>query len=163
MRYQSHAEYTASAIEVFEIMHDLAFQEERVDRTSTLGGTASITDNAGGTVITTMRAFASDVLPDYARGFVGSRLEIVESQFWMPDEGDGTRTGRLELHISGQPLTLRADIALYLTDDGCATTIQGLLRARVPFIGRKIETAASPLIHSGAEAEAALINEWLHH
>lgn len=163
MRFDSTADYDAPADAVFAIMSQAAFQEEKVASTSDLGGPVSVTGSGDRTVIRTERAYSSSVLPEVARRFVGERFVIVEEQNWGPATATGERTGRLEMHISGQPLSLIADLTLRNTASGSRTTVAGELKARIPLIGGKIESAAAPLIKDGVNAEGSLVRRWLTH
>ena len=136
MRFDSTADYDAPADAVFAIMSQTAFQDEKVAVTCDLGGPTQVTQRGDRTVIRTERAYSSSVLP-------------------------GNRTGHLEMHISGQPLTLVADLALRNTATGSHTSVSGELKARIPLIGGKIESAAAPLIKDGVQAEATQIRRWL--
>ncbi len=161
MRFDSTADYDAPADAVFAIMSQTAFQDEKVAVTSDLGGPTQVTQRGDRTVIRTERAYSSSVLPEVARRFVGERFTIVEEQNWGPANEAGDRTGRLEMHISGQLLTLVADLALRTTATGSHTSVSGELKARIPLIGGKIESAAAPLIKDGVQAEATQIRRWL--
>lgn len=157
MRFTHRAEYPAAPDAVFAQMCEQEFQDAKCDATTTGTWKADVSTTGDHTVISTERVLPTDGLPDIARSFVGETLTVVEVQAWGPAAGDGSRTGELNLHVKGAPMTLRGTIRLSPTGSGSVHELAGELKAGVPLIGGRLEKAAAePLMHA-ARTETDLL------
>lgn len=163
MRIEASALLPGTPLACFTIMVDPRFQEEKIEHTGAIDGSSTISRAGDETIIRTERAFSTDGLPDVVQRLAGRRLVVVESQVWSPPHPDGGRAGRVELHIVHQPLVLTGALALRMAPDGTFSSVAGELKARVPLIGGKFESAAAPIVRAGANAEYELLATWLHH
>jgi Protein of unknown function (DUF2505) len=153
--------YAAAPDRAFAVLANPAFQDEKCVQTGALAHEVSITTPGDRTVIDTRRSMPMDSLPDFARSFLGGRLEVHETQDWGPAGGDGSRNGRLTVEISGTPMRLGGTLALRPTADGSTVTIRSQLKANLPFIGGKAEEAAAGPIRAAIAKEEQLGGEWL--
>ncbi len=64
------------------------------------------------TVLDTRRSMPMDSLPDFARSFLGGKLEVHETQDWGPAAADGSRDGTLTVEIPGTPMQLNGTLAM---------------------------------------------------
>jgi hypothetical protein len=155
--------FAAPGDRVMAVLTDPDFQDEKCVETGALEHAVSITSPGDRTVIDTRRNMPMDSLPDFARSFLGGKLEVHEVQDWGPDNGDGTRDGRLSVDISGTPMKLKGTLALRPEGGAGASVIviRSELKANIPFIGGKAEEAAAGPIRAAIAKEEELGGEWL--
>jgi hypothetical protein len=154
--------YAAGPDRAFAVIADPAFQNEKCAQTGALSHTVSVTSPGDRTVIDTVRSMPMDSLPDFAKSFLGGKLEVHEVQDWGPAAADGSRDGALTVEISGTPMKLKGTLSM--RPDGSAGTgvaIRSQLKANIPFIGGKAEAAAAGPIRAGIAKEEQLAQEWL--
>lgn len=154
MMIQETWTYDAPTERVFQMLLDPKFQEAKCAATGALNHQVSVKEQASVHVIETQREMATDGLPDNVARIIGKTLKIVETQLWGPAAADGSRTADLDVSLGGLPVNYTGRI--YLSPDGDATTmlVKGELRALIPLVGKKVESAAAPAISSGVQIEA---------
>src|SRR4029079_6898374 len=96
--------YAAAPERAFAVISDPAFQDEKCRQTGALSHSVSITTPGDRTVVETVRSMPMHGLPDFAKSFLGGKLEFREVQDWGPGGADGGRDGRLNVEISGTPM-----------------------------------------------------------
>ena len=161
MKIATTIEYAATPEEVFAVLADQAFQEAKCAATAAVSHSASVTTSGADTVIRTERVLPADDLPDFARSMVGDTLKVVETQTWGPAGADGSRTGRVQMSVSGAPVTLDGTLRLAPGGPGTVETLDSELKAKLPLIGGKIEKAAAPAIRDAIDIEGRTAQEWL--
>lgn len=152
------AAYALDPDGILEIISDTEFQEEKCRATFAIDYQASVQTRAGHTVVTTQRSMPMEHIPEVARGFMGNRLVIHETQEWSGPNAAGLYTADLKVHIEGAPITGRGRRLLQPADaGGTHDQIQIVIKASIPLIGRKIEEAAGPPVGAAAEIETELL------
>jgi len=165
VRVTAEIQYPASVEAVYAMLTDKAFQDRKLERTGALSWTVDIRPEGAGSVVTSTRALPTDQIPDAFRAFVGSQITLTQTETWGAPEADGSRTGTLVVQIGGAPV--RFDARLRLAPSGAAAaagtleSIEGDLKASVPFLGGKIEKGAEPAVRAAIEAEERIGQEWL--
>ncbi|MEO6020375.1 MAG: DUF2505 domain-containing protein [Knoellia sp.] len=157
MKFTHRAEYPATVAEVWAVLSTQDFQNAKCEATATGNWTSNVATSGERTRITSERVLPTDDLPDIARSFVGDKLTISEMQTWAAPAADGTRTGTLQVHIKGVPLTLKGTVRLSPKGSGSAQEIVGDLKVSVPLIGGKLEKAASEPLMFAARTETDLL------
>ena len=71
------------------------------------------------------------------------------------------RIGEVSITMGAAPIALKGDIRIIPADDGTEVVIEGDLKASIPFLGGKVESAASPSVISGIHKEYAVGLAWL--
>jgi hypothetical protein len=132
---------------------DRSFQEQVCEATGALRHEVQIEQDDGAAVITTRRELPTDDIPDYARGFVGTTLDVVRVDRWEAPAADGSREGTINLEIKGAPIRLHGTLGLRPDDAGCEEAITGDLKASIPLLGGKMEKAAEPALMSAIRKE----------
>jgi hypothetical protein len=153
--------YDASPDQVMTVLADPAFQAEKCERTGALSHEVSVTTPGDRTVLDTRRQMPMDSLPDYARSFLGGKLEVHETQDWGPAAADGSRDGNVTVEITGTPMRLNGTLSMRPTGEGTTVTIRSVLKANIPLIGGKAEQAAAGPIRAAITKEEELAQEWL--
>ncbi|MBC7309499.1 MAG: DUF2505 domain-containing protein [Actinomycetales bacterium] len=157
MKVTTHATYVLGPDEILEIIADEEFQEEKCRATYAVAYSVSVRERAGRLVVTTERSMPMEHLPEIARGFVGNRLVIHESQEWHGPNANGLYTADLKVHVAGAPITGTGRRVLAPTGSGSRDQIDFAIKAAIPLIGRKIEEAAGPPVGAAAEIETELL------
>lgn len=161
MEIRTHADYAATPEEVFAVVSDPAFVQDKVERVSVKQHLAEVRQVGDTTVISTTRTLPTSDLPDVAKKFVGEVLTLVEEQTWSPSAADGSREARIQLRVDGAPVSLKGTIRLSPKGSGSTQDVVAELTAKVPLMGSVIEKAAAPGIKAGIDAEVDLVKEWL--
>ena len=161
MKITATLDYAATTQDVFAMLTDEAFQTRKCVATGALSYTVSITAEGERAVIVSNRVLPTDDLPSFVKGVVGATMAVTETQDWGPVGSDGTRLGTLTVHIAGAPIALHGSLSLAPGGEGSVYTVLGDLKARVPLIGGKIESASAPAIQSAIRVEHETGQAWL--
>jgi len=161
MKIAKTIEYAASPQEVFAVLADQAFQEAKCAATAAIRHTATVTTDAGRTVITTERVLPTRGMPDFAKSMVGETLKVTETQDWGPADGGGARQGTLSMSVAGVPVSMSGTLSLAPGGAGSVEQLDADLKASLPLIGGKIEKAAAPPVEDAIAIEHRLAQEWL--
>ena len=163
--------YSAEPVRVMAVISDPAFQDEKCRQTGALSHVVSVTNPGDRTVIDTIRSMPLGSLPDFARSFLGGKLEVHEVQDWGPAAADGSRDGQVTVEIMNTPMRLKGTLAMRPTGSsgaggasgsiGTTVAIRSQLKANIPFIGGKAEEAAAGPIRAAIAKEQELGREWL--
>lgn len=162
MKLIAQLRFEAQPAAVFAMLTDTDFQSKKCVANGSLSYEVDIVEHLnGGATITTTRVMPTDKAPEYVRAIVGGSLSVHEVDDWAPPAADGSRTGTIEVHITGSPVKVRGRLAM--TPDGSATitSIDGELKAAVPLLGGKIEKAVEPILQAALRVEQREGNAWL--
>lgn len=157
MKVTRNAAYVLDPDGILEIIADQEFQEEKCRATFAIDYEASVATRGGHTVVTTERSMPMEHIPEIARGFMGNRLVIHETQEWTGPNAAGLYTADLKIHIEGAPISGSGHRLLRPDAGGSHDEIHIVIKASIPLIGRKIEEAAGPPVGAAAEIETELL------
>ena len=162
MQMNAEIRYDAAPQTVFEMLTDQKFQERKLAQTGALSYTASVVVSGdGGAVVATSRALPTDRVPEAFRSFVGDRLTVEQTETWNPPSADGSRSGTVSIAVAGAPVKMTGSLSLAPAGPGCTETVAGDLKARVPWVGGRIEKAVEPAVRAAIEAEERIGRAWL--
>ena len=161
MKISAIIDYTATPHDVFVMLADEEFQNRKCKATGAVQHTVSITTRGDRTIIVTTRHLPSDRFPHFVKSMVGATLNVTETQDWGPSGADGVRHGTLTVEIHGAPVHLHGTLSLAPGGPGSVETIESDLKARIPFLGGKVEEAAAPAIQSAFRIEGETGAVWL--
>lgn len=150
----------AGVEDVFEIITSQEHQEAKLAEQSD-SSSVEITEQAGAVGVHTERTLPTEGMPGPMVSIVGSTLAITEQQNWSHPQADGSRTADLEITVAGAPVRLVGRIVLAPTDGGSSLAVDADLGCSVPFVGKKVETAAAPAIEESFDLEVRLLTERL--
>lgn len=161
MKISRTTTFTRGVADVFAVIATPEHQQAKVAYHSE-GSSARVTDLAGGLVgVHTERVVPTTDMPSAVASVVGDTLKITEQQTWRPAGADGTRRADLEIDVDGAPVRLRGTVTLSPTSTGSRLVVDADLTCSLPFVGRKIETAAKPRIEESLDHEVQLLSERL--
>ena len=163
MRVSTREELPGTVEQVYALFTDVAFQEAKCVATTDDANhfTVDVMGGPAGERVRTERHLRSEGLPDVAKSFVGEHLTIIEVQTWSAAGADGSRESVVDMHVKGAPLTLKGRLRLEPSAAGTVKLLEAELKANIPFIGGRIEQAASEPINAAIEIETGLLREWL--
>lgn len=161
MRITETVEHAATPDEVFAMFCDFDYQSLKCERSGATDHEVVIElEEDGATLVVTRRQLPTTGFPDFAKGFVGESVEVVESQRWGQSEQDGTREAALSVDIAGTPVHLTGGVHLAPGGAGTVQTVDGELKANVPLLGGRIEKAVAPILIKAVRLEGRVGAEW---
>ena len=153
--------YPAAIEVVFEMMTDEAFHSRVCEATHAMSHSATVSRQSDGATVITHREMPTNGFPEFARTMVGQSIDIVETIVYGPPGPHGTRIGEVSISMGSAPINLKGDIRIIPADDGTEVVIEGNLKANIPFVGGKVESAAAPSVISGIHKEYGVGLAWL--
>lgn len=154
MDISSRAEFAAPVDEVFAMMTDQTYLEEVCRESRARSFEATVT----GTITRTVRVLPA---PQAAARFTGPEVTVVEETAWGPAAGDGSRRGRVDLTIQGQPVRMQGTMQLVAGGPGTIADLVGELKVAIPILGRKLEQSSAPAVLAGFRTQQKVGNDWL--
>lgn len=161
MRIHETVEHSATPQQVFEMICSPDYQELKCTRSGALEHEVAIEVEDDARTIVTRRRLPTEGFPDFARKFVGDAVDVVETQVWgLTADEEGGHTASLHVEIPRTPVSLSGSVSLVAGGAGTEHTVEGDLKANVPFLGSKIEAAVAPVLARALRLEAKLSPEW---
>ena len=121
-----------------------------------------VTHDGGGATVVTKRTMSTEEFPDFAKSLLGETIIITETTVWGIANGAGERSGTLAVEIGSAPISLNGRTGIVAADDEHSNvSVRADLKAKLPFIGGKVEKAAEPAIRSAIRHEEETGHEWL--
>lgn len=118
-------------------------------------------DIAGAFTITTVRALPTDRVPDFARKFVGSSIDVTQVEQWSAPQANGSRNATVKITVAGVPVSVSGTESLTAAGDVTDFAIDAKVSSSIPFIGGKIASAAEPYLGKALNMQAEQVNTWL--
>ncbi|MBK8459724.1 MAG: DUF2505 domain-containing protein [Micropruina sp.] len=141
-----------------DAVHAMFTDESFLAGVCTATGALSHTVTSDGSITSTERALPT---PSMVEKFAGPTLTLTETLTWSPRQTDGARDGRLELTVAGLPVTLTADVTLAPAGLGTTVVYAGNLVVDIPWLGRKLEEAAAPVLTDALNTQQRVGEEYL--
>ena len=154
-------EYPASPDEVFVMMADEEFIQRKCAAQHATSYSASVQFDGDQATAVAKRELPTRGFPDFVRSLVGNSILVVETVQWAGARRDGGRTARLTVTMGNAPIGVTGTITLEPGGMGTIVTYDANLKARVPFVGGKVEQAAKPTLLTGMRKELETGQAWL--
>jgi uncharacterized protein YndB with AHSA1/START domain len=154
--------FPAPADVVFEMLSDSDYVSRKATAMGALEHDVTVADlGAGRTRIRLQRTLPS-MVPDFVKPLVGPTIEVVQTEDWTAPDSDGARRADLRAQISAAPVSLSGEMTLQPTDDGTTIhRVQVTVRAKVPFVGGKIEQQVRGYLDHLITKAQAFLADWL--
>ncbi len=81
-----------------------------------------------------------------AKKFVGSSVEVTQTEKWGVPDASGSRTATVDISVGGVPVSVSGSEALDANAEGTNFAIEAKVSSSIPFIGGKIASAAEPYL-----------------
>lgn len=85
-------------------------------------------------------------VPGFAKKLIADSLTVTQADTWNAK----TRRGFLEVHMTGAPVSMKADMELVSTATGCENRMHWTISCNVPLVGGKLEKVIKEDIMSKA-------------
>lgn len=129
--------YNAPLDMVYSVLTDPRFLELRSTELGEISAHCKVRKAGQGHAVTMKREVRRE-LPSFLSALFNPVQTIVIEERWG-DDGDGGKQATYRLEVIGQPVEVTADISLRPAGKGCVYEIEHRCKARIPFIGGKIE------------------------
>lgn len=160
MDLRTQLRFDADPATVFAMLTDEAYLERKTRAANAIRHEASVTRHGDRVTIKLLRVMPPDV-PDFVRKFVGDTIDLDQTDVWEPAAADGSRSGTISIDMVGAPVTLRGTMRLEPDGTGTMTSVDGKIKASVPFVGGKIEQAVHGGLIEAAKREEEVGRAWL--
>jgi hypothetical protein len=162
MRIEAAVLFPAPADVVFAMLSDEQYVSRKATAMKALEHDVTVEALDGGRTRIRLERTLPSVVPDFVKPLVGPSIQVVQTEDWGPAASDGSRQGELTAKISNAPVSLSGHLSLQPTEDG--TTIHRVevtVRARVPFLGGRIESSIAEVLLMAARKEEQVGAAWL--
>ena len=153
--------FPADADAVFAMLTDEEYVTRKATAMGALEHDVSVTALDGGGARIRLERTLPAMVPDFVRPLVGETIRVVQTEDWGPVQPDGGRSGLMTATISAAPVSLSGELMLEPNDGSSVHRIEAEVRARVPFVGGKIEKAIGEVILLAARKEEQVGSAWL--
>ena len=86
--------------------------------------------------VTTVRTMAADRLPEMARKFVGSSVQLTQVDTYHTADADGIRIVRTEISVGALPVSGSATHTLTPQGGSTEVHVHCVVKANIPFVGK---------------------------
>lgn len=160
MRLNETLTYRADPAPVFAMLCDKSWRE-RVCELAHAESYDVAVETAGEAATVTVRRVLPAEVPDAVRKFLGSTIEVTQTERWGAPEPDGTRHAGIDVRIAGQPASMEGTSVLRGTADSSTMTVTGDVRVKIPIVGRKVEPEVAKAIVAALRIEERAAAEYL--
>lgn len=162
VRVTADMHYPTDPASVFAMLTNQAFQERKVGEVSKGDWDVRVQHDGDTAVVVSHRILPPEVIPDAFRGMLSSTITVTQTEKWHPATADGSRSGSIDVELSGVPVRLSGVLTLTPSaDGGCTERVEGELKAKIPLVGGKVERAAEPAVRAAIDAEGRIGLQWL--
>jgi hypothetical protein len=147
-------DFAAEPADVYAMMIDQGYLEEVCVASESISYDVSVS----GSTTRSSRTLAS---PESAARFTGPQLTVVEEVAWSEAATDGSRTGTMNMTITGQPVSLKGTLRLAPGGRGTTVDLNGELKVAIPLLGRKLEQSSAPAVLAGFRTQQRVGDRWL--
>jgi hypothetical protein len=153
--------FPAAVDTVFAMLSDEDYVRRKAEAMGALEHDVTVEPLAsGGARIRLLRTLPS-VVPDFVRPLVGETIDVVQTEDWHGARPDGSRLGEMRAQISNAPVSLSGGMSLLPTNDGTIHRLDATIKARIPFVGGRIEQGIGEVILLAARKEEEVGARWL--
>lgn len=145
---------------VFEMLVDPDYVGRKAQAANAIRHEVSVQRDGDSAKIWLLRVMPPDV-PDFVRRFVGDTIDLEQTDEWGPATADGSRDGTISIDMREAPVRLRGTMILAPDGGGTLTEVSGTIKASIPLIGGKVESAVHDALISAARREEEVGRQWL--
>lgn len=157
MKLNETFSYPGATVEsVYAIISDQSFREEAADADGALERDITVASNsAGGDTITIIRKMPAD-MPDFIKKLTGETVKVKQTEEWSGPDSAGNRTAKVSVNIIGQPAEMIGTAVLAGSSPDASFVVDGEVKVKIPFLGKKIEPEIHRAIVSSLRHEVEL-------
>jgi protein involved in polysaccharide export with SLBB domain len=148
MKLKETYAYPAGPTAVFALIQDPAFRKQSIEATGGTDVGIDVEPSGDEVTITIVRSQKATKIPDFIKSFIGETVRVKQVEKWGAPDADGNREAALTMHVQGQPAGMEGHATLMQDGKGASFVVQGDVRVKVPFVGKKIEPFIAKVIES---------------
>ncbi len=154
--YRHSITWDAPLADVYAMITDPAYQEQRSQAGSPVRAESSVTATGDGAEIKVFRQMGIDP-PGFIKSFVGDSIGIQETQTWtsptegQPPGGDSQATRRRQRHRPPERVRRISTVA----------TVEAEISVRAPLIGGKVEGYVAGILDRLLNKDEEIGRDWL--
>lgn len=145
---------------VFEMLVDPDYVGRKAAAANAIRHEVSVQRDGDSAKIWLLRVMPPDV-PDFVRRFVGDTIDLEQTDVWGPAASDGSRDGTISIDMREAPVRLRGTMILVPDGRATRTEVSGTIKASIPLIGGKVESAVHDALILAASREEEVGRQWL--
>ncbi|MFL6090077.1 MAG: DUF2505 domain-containing protein [Aeromicrobium sp.] len=138
--------YPAGPAAVFDLIRDPAFRKKAAESTGGRDVAVTVEPDGDDVTITVVRSQEAARIPDFIKSFVGETIRVKQVERWGAPDAEGNRKAAVKLSVQGQPAGMDGQATLTKDGRGSSFTMQGEVKVRVPFVGKKVEPFIAKVI-----------------
>lgn len=138
---------------VFGLICDEDFRDSIGPKIHAISQEVSVTRDGEEATIKIARVMPTE-MPDFVKKLVGETVGVTQTEKWGAPDRDGNRKGEVEVHIKGQPASMKGTSTLRAAGGSTELTVDGDVTVKIPFIGKKIEPEIKKAIVAALRTEA---------
>jgi hypothetical protein len=145
MKIRESYTYPDADIEsVYALVTNPEFREESVAAVRGTDIEVTVESSADGHTVTVLQTQPANV-PDFIKKFTGDSVRVKQTERWGAPDDEGSRSAEVKFTVIGQPVDMLGTAQLSANGD-VSFVVEGDLKVRAPFIGRKIEPEIAKII-----------------
>jgi hypothetical protein len=161
MDLQFTTSYGAPPEEVFEIITDVTFQEQVLERLGALAYDVSTLEVDDDVELDVLWEMPPDDASGIVRRLIGDRLVLAQHKIWHPAGVDGVREAEVEGDAEGLPVRVNGHTSIVPTGDGTTQSFEIHVVASVPAVGQELEQVVTDAVRVRLETKFELAWSWL--
>ena len=115
----------------------------------------------GPMTVTSVRSAPADRLPEMARKFIGSSLQVEQVERWEAPAADGSRVGTTTITVPAAKATADGALRLTAAGEGSQYSVDGTLVCKIPLVGSKLAAKAEPMVGKVVDRQARALTSWI--
>jgi acylphosphatase len=129
---------------VYALVTNAQFREEAVAAVRGEDIEVTVEPSEDGHTIIVLQTQPANV-PDFIKKFTGDSVRVKQTERWGAADDEGNRAAEVKFTVIGQPVDMLGNAQLSANGD-VSFVVEGDLKVRAPFIGRKIEPEIARII-----------------
>ncbi len=156
MRIRHELVYPAAPAEVYAMRADPEFRSRVCAAMGTATCDVTVAHSADELTIAVDMLQQTRDLPAFARGIVGDRTRVIQTERWPAVEG-----GHIDVAIPGKPGHIRGTLSLTGRGEASVYVFDGEATINVPLVGGRLEGLIERLFVDGMDTEQRVAVTWL--
>ncbi len=162
MKFESTVRYPADLAVVTRMLQDPDYLEFRVARLGMEVLEQSVAGDPDAPVFRVRAVVPPAMVPAAYRRFVPARLTVTLVESWHRQAGDRSPSGTMTVQFDGLPAHASAGFRLDPADGSTERRYDGEVTAKVPLVGKKLESAAVGALEKVVRAEESAARAYLN-
>lgn len=161
MNFESTVRYPADLATMTAVLLDPAYLDFRFSQLGVEALEKTVGGEPDAPLFRVRAVIPPTMVPTAYRTFVPARLTLTLVEAWHPGAGDRSPGGTLTVEFDGVPARASATFRLDAAEQGCERRYQGEVTAKVPLVGKKLESAAVGAMERVVRAEESAARAYL--